>query len=582
MFELLDTGAADVGVVNRIFGAMEEHRYGVERTPIVFNPSQLHFVFPKGSSRSAHLRDAIDRHVRAQKDVPGSVLQQSITYFLSGAVDMRSSVTPLERLRRRVDLDSDEQARLKAHPRIRVGVDPEFAPFEIVTEDGRYLGAAADYVRLVGRILGVSMEPVTGIPRVEAVERARNREIDVLPAVGISDERRQFLDYSQPYLEFPRVVVTRSDSAVRGLDDLAGVRLAVQRDSSHAGFVREMTDLEATYFDTFEQALLSLSRGEVDAVLGNLAVSTHWIRELSLTNLKIAAHVSDTTFPLAFAVRKDWPELRGLIDKALGALSPQDHADIKRRWLPVEVPEPRLADQVTSRLTAAERQWLEEHTRVRVGVPSNDPPLQFPHRVGRVSRGDPGLSRPDRRRRRRSFRCRVRIRRRIRAGPPRGGRDRPCRYPRYDAENARGIHYTQIFVPTPLVVITRDREESISGPADLASRRVALILDHPDSDRVLAEHPDIEPVMVDGPLGALRAVATGAVDAHVGVLGTSIYRPRSTASSISRSPPDTRCNWQGSVSRCGPIGRNLPALSTSRSTPLPRRSTTPSIASGCR
>lgn len=523
VFDLIDSGAADVGVVNRIFGAMEEHRYRVSRTPIVFNPSQLHFVFPKGKSRSAYLRDAIDRHVRVQKDDPGSVLQQSITYFLSGAVDMRSTVTPLERLRRRVDLDSEEQAWLREHPRIRIGVDPEFAPFEIITEDGRYLGAAADYVRLVGRILGVSMEPVTGISWVEAVERARNREIDVLPAVGISDERRQFLDYSQPYLEFPRVIVTRSDSTVRELEDLAAGRLAVQRDSSHAGFVREMTDLEATYFDTFEQALLSLSRGEVDAVLGNLAVSTHWIRELSLTNLKIAAHVSDTTFPLAFAVRNDWHELRGMIDKALAALSPQDHADIKRRWLPVEVPEPRLADQVMSRLTVAERQWLEEHPRVRVGVPSNDPPYNF-----RAESGDfRGVTRDylDRIGEAIGLRFDVEF---VLAGE--SGSDRLeagdldlVVTPRYDAENPRGIHHTQIFVPTPLVVITRDREEDINGPADLDSRLVALILDHPDSDRVLAEHPDIEPVMVDSPLDALRAVATGAADAHVGVLGTSIY-----------------------------------------------------------
>lgn len=52
---LLDSKQADVGIVNRLFGALHGDAYEVSPTPIIFNPRVLAFATRKGSQRGARL-----------------------------------------------------------------------------------------------------------------------------------------------------------------------------------------------------------------------------------------------------------------------------------------------------------------------------------------------------------------------------------------------------------------------------------------------------------------------------------------------------------------------------------------------
>lgn len=43
----------------------------------------------------------------------------------------------------------EELLFMEEHPVIRVGVDPEFVPFEFIDSDGEYKGIAADYLAII-------------------------------------------------------------------------------------------------------------------------------------------------------------------------------------------------------------------------------------------------------------------------------------------------------------------------------------------------------------------------------------------------------------------------------------------------
>ena len=47
---------------------------------------------------------------------------------------------------------------MKEHPVIRLGVDPEFVPFEFIDIDGEYKGIAADYLSLIKERLGCNLK----------------------------------------------------------------------------------------------------------------------------------------------------------------------------------------------------------------------------------------------------------------------------------------------------------------------------------------------------------------------------------------------------------------------------------------
>jgi ABC-type amino acid transport substrate-binding protein len=73
---------------------------------------------------------------------------------------------------------------MNGHPVIRLGVDPEFVPFEFIDEDGQYKGIAADYLALISKKTGLQFEVVKGLTWPDAYDRALAGDIDAMPAIG--------------------------------------------------------------------------------------------------------------------------------------------------------------------------------------------------------------------------------------------------------------------------------------------------------------------------------------------------------------------------------------------------------------
>ena len=235
-----------------------------------------------------------------------------------------------------IALSQREKAFIQQHPLIRLGIDPEFAPFEYL-EEGRYSGMASDYIELLNRRLGLNMQVVKGVSWSEAVEGVKSGKIDLLPTVGMTEARKEFLNYTKPHIHFHRVIITRTDMPfITGIDDVVSLKVAVQANSSHAGYIKDYTKVTPIAFPTLSESLLALSNGEVDAFVGNIASSTYWIRKMNLTNLKVAAPVSQEIQALHFAVRKDWPELVTILQKGLDTISDKQQRKISEKWLLLE------------------------------------------------------------------------------------------------------------------------------------------------------------------------------------------------------------------------------------------------------
>ncbi|MEP3245822.1 MAG: transporter substrate-binding domain-containing protein [Sneathiella sp.] len=85
------------------------------------------------------------------------------------------------------------------------------------------------------------------------------------------------------------------------------------------------------------------------------------------------------------------------------------------------------------------------------------------------------------------------------------------------------LNFSQIYITTPLIIMTRSGIRNIRKPSDLIGKRVSLTKGYLSTDRVLGDYPSIDPVFFDTPLEGLQALAVGESDAYVGVLGVSTY-----------------------------------------------------------
>lgn len=229
-------------------------------------------------------------------------------------------------------LTEEEHAWLKAHPVIRLGVDPKWAPFEYIDE-GQYKGLAADYIELLERELGVEMVLVQGLSWPEVLSGAQSGNVDLLPAVMRSPLRDRYLNFTSPYLDLPMVIISRrSGLGIGSLDELAGQKIGVVNQYiSHDLLRRNHPNLNLKPYPTLDEGLEALAAGRIDHFVDNLATVSHTIRELGLTHLQITGH-TPYSFQLGMGVRKDWPELVGILEKALKSITDQQHRELQRSW----------------------------------------------------------------------------------------------------------------------------------------------------------------------------------------------------------------------------------------------------------
>ncbi|GMW01573.1 MAG: hypothetical protein AMXMBFR84_27100 [Candidatus Hydrogenedentota bacterium] len=254
--------------------------------------------------------------------------QAAVPYFVY-AQDPAAASRP-------ITLTDAEKAWLNDHPVIRFSAETDWRPFEFV-EDNQFQGIVADYLDVLSGRLGVQFERVPGIPWTDALLKIQSGELDMLPCVGITADRTKYLAFTKPYLSFPLVIVTRTENAnIHRVEDLDGLTVAVPRGYyTHEILAadRPLVDLYET--NTESEAIQAVSVGRADAFLGNVAVFSYFAETLNLANLKVAGPTPYERAEMAVAVRKDWPEMVPILQKALNSMTQADHDAIYNKWISV-------------------------------------------------------------------------------------------------------------------------------------------------------------------------------------------------------------------------------------------------------
>ncbi|MCB2101301.1 MAG: transporter substrate-binding domain-containing protein [Rhodobacterales bacterium] len=246
-----------------------------------------------------------------------------------------------------LDLGMDKQVRLtdqdrewlSRHRKIRLGIDSNWPPFEYLDEDGTYSGLASGYMEVLSKRLDLDLTPQTDLSWSEAIKALEKGEkVDVLPAVAPTDARRAYMNFTRPYLTFPVVIVTRKDSPYVGsLSDLDGKRVGViEGYFTHEILVANHKDIIPVTVKSLAEGLDLLAEGGMDGFIDNLGAITYELDRLKLDSIKVAAP-TQYKVDLSIGVRKDWPELARILDKALDTIDEKERQAIQNTWLAVRV-----------------------------------------------------------------------------------------------------------------------------------------------------------------------------------------------------------------------------------------------------
>jgi|GEM_PF-4348499 len=232
-----------------------------------------------------------------------------------------------------VDLSDAEKAFIEKHPSIRVGADPSYPPIDFRSDNGEAIGLFPEVLEQISQRTGLKFHHVS-MARWADIEAAAERgDIDLLSAVGQTASRLEYLNFSKPVLSFPAVILVR-DGAARGLtlDDMSGQSVGVIQSYATVDYVKEANpSIKVVEANSAQDCLRQVASGHLDACVMTLPQASYYMEKEGI-NLRIAGEthfVSDH----GLAMRKDWPELATIIDKAIATLTEAELQEISRNWI---------------------------------------------------------------------------------------------------------------------------------------------------------------------------------------------------------------------------------------------------------
>ena len=274
-----------------------------------------------------------------------------------------------------LNLTEQEKTWIAEHPVIRLAPDPAFPPLEFFDQKGRYTGFVADYIKLIGERTGLKFDVIRLKNWEEVVEKIKAKEVDMLGANVQDESNTTYLNFTENYFRFPSVIFTRSDAkGMDSLDQLEGRRVAVVSDYPEEATLRkDHPGIDLVTVPDTGAGLSRVASGEVDAAVLYLPTASYLIETEGFTNLRIAGKTKMFVED-GIAVRKDWPQLVGILQKGLDSITESERRDIRRRWIAMRAEKPS-GPKID--LTPEEKAWIADNPVISVAATSDWPPFEF-------------------------------------------------------------------------------------------------------------------------------------------------------------------------------------------------------------
>lgn len=220
------------------------------------------------------------------------------------------------------------------HAEIRVAPDPEFAPIDSLDANGQQSGLAADYLRLVAERSGLRFRLVPVKTWKDALEALREGRVDMLSSAFATADRADIALFSAPYLRLPCAAFVRRDSGLARLDQIADHRIGVAEEHGCLEALRKIAPrAQIALFQSTGKALAALEQGKVDMLVGDLVTAQAAANRSGMRErLSVLGQIGSDE-ALGFAIRKDWPELKQILDTALAAIDVSEESRLRQRWL---------------------------------------------------------------------------------------------------------------------------------------------------------------------------------------------------------------------------------------------------------
>lgn len=217
-----------------------------------------------------------------------------------------------------------------------IGATSDSFPYSYLNAKGDLEGFSVDLFDAVARVMGLKIKRVVSQSK-ELHEHFRQGEYDVLQQYSESLTRREFTDFTVPYLSLQGAVFVRKrDNPIHKLEDLQNRAFAIVGVSSLGeDFLRNYgLKCRISYTSSFTEAIQLVQTGKADATFGSrLTVLSVIDREKYDNIVQLEVPITDVDLRHCFAVHKGDAVLLARLNEGLAVLHRSGEFDrIYHKW----------------------------------------------------------------------------------------------------------------------------------------------------------------------------------------------------------------------------------------------------------
>jgi PAS domain S-box-containing protein len=239
----------------------------------------------------------------------------------------------------RVDLTPTELEFIHRNGPVTVCVDPDWWPYERISEDGEFSGIAADLLYLIADRTKLTLEIISTSHWTESLEVSKTGGCQIIGFLNQSAERDTWLNFTEPYFTDPNVFITREEhDFISDASVLVDATIVLPQGTSVEERVRrDFPNLKILLVETEADAIAMVDRRQADMTIRSLTMAAYIIKSEGWFNLKIAGQIPNYINQFRVGVIKDETELLSILNKGVASITSRDTQNAINRYVVIRV-----------------------------------------------------------------------------------------------------------------------------------------------------------------------------------------------------------------------------------------------------
>lgn len=218
---------------------------------------------------------------------------------------------------------------------IRFATEASYPPFEFIDAGNKIQGFDVDLANALCKEMQAECT-FTNQAFDSLIPSLKFKRFDaVMAGMDITPEREKQVLFTKPYYDNSALFIAQKGK-IADVAALKGKKVGVQNGTTHQKYLTDKhPEITTVPYDSYQNAILDLKNGRVDAVFGDTAVVNEWLKQNDAL-ATVGAKVTDKDYfgtGLGITVRQKNTDLQGKFNAALDKIK-QDgtYETIYKKW----------------------------------------------------------------------------------------------------------------------------------------------------------------------------------------------------------------------------------------------------------